>query len=104
RVVDEIVTAGGDAIAIATDVSQEAQVRAMVDTTARRYGTVDVLVNNAQAMHARTPLAELTSEQVDIFWISGVKGTLWAMQAVYPIMKAKQQGRIVNFVSSAGLR
>jgi NAD(P)-dependent dehydrogenase (short-subunit alcohol dehydrogenase family) len=104
RVVEEIGAAGGDALAIATDVGKEADVRAMVDATVRRYGTVDVLVNNAQAMHARTPIAELTSEQVDIFWISGVKGTLWAMQAVYPIMKAKQQGRIVNFVSSAGFR
>jgi len=55
-------------------------------------------------MHARTPVAELTSEQVDLFWISGVKGTLWGMQAVYPIMKAKQYGRIINFVSSAGFR
>jgi NAD(P)-dependent dehydrogenase (short-subunit alcohol dehydrogenase family) len=104
RTAEEITAAGGDATAVATDVSQQAAVRHMVDETVRRYGTVDVIVNNAQAMHARTPLAELTSEQVDIFWISGVKGTLWCMQAVYPIMKAKGRGRIINFVSSAGFR
>jgi NAD(P)-dependent dehydrogenase (short-subunit alcohol dehydrogenase family) len=104
RVADEIVAAGGEAVALAVDVGKEAEVRAMVDTTVQRYGTVDLLVNNAQGMHARTPIAELTSEQVDVFWISGVKGTLWGMQAVYPIMKAKQQGRIINFVSSSGFR
>ncbi len=104
RTAGEIVAAGGDAFAIATDVSQQAHVRRMADETVRRYGGVDILVNNAQAMHARTPIAELTSDQVDIFWISGVKGTLWGMQAVYPIMKAKGYGRIINFVSAAGFR
>jgi NAD(P)-dependent dehydrogenase (short-subunit alcohol dehydrogenase family) len=104
RTADEIGAAGGDALAIATDVSQPEQVQHVIAETVRRWGTVDVLVNNAQAMHARTPLAELTSEQVDTFWISGVKGTLWCMQAVYPLMKAKGYGRIINFVSSAGFR
>jgi len=104
RTAEEITSAGGDAIAVATDVSRQEAVRAMVQATVRRYGTVDVLVNNAQAMHPRTPIAELTSEQVDVFWISGVKGSLFAMQAVYPIMKAKGYGRIINLVSSAGLR
>ena len=104
RTADEIVAAGGAAFACTTDVSDREQVHGMVRETVRRFGTVDVLVNNAQAMHARTPLAELTSEQVDTFWISGVKGTLWCMQAAYPIMKAKGYGRIINFVSSAGFR
>jgi NAD(P)-dependent dehydrogenase (short-subunit alcohol dehydrogenase family) len=104
RTADEIVAAGGEAFGIFTNVSQREQVLHMVDETVRCYGTVDILVNNAQGMHARTPVAELTSEQVDIFWVSGVKGTLWCMQVVYPIMKAKGYGRIINFVSSAGFR
>ena len=95
---------GAEHLALRCDVSDSAAVDAMFGQAARRFGTVDILVNNAQGMHARTPLAELTSEQVDIFWISGVKGTLWCMQAVYPIMKAKGCGRIINFVSSAGIR
>ena len=104
RTADEITTAGGDAFGLATDVSQQDQVQRMVDEAVERYGTVDILVNNAQAMHPRTPIAELTSAQVDVFWISGVKGTLWGMQAVYPIMQAKGYGRIINFVSSSGFR
>jgi NAD(P)-dependent dehydrogenase (short-subunit alcohol dehydrogenase family) len=104
RTAEEIIAAGGEAFGIFINVGQRDQVFHMVDETVRRFGTVDILVNNAQGMHARTPIAELTSEQVDIFWISGVKGTLWGMQAVYPTMKAKGYGRIINFVSSAGFR
>jgi len=104
RTAEEIVAAGGQAFGVATDVSRQDDVLQMVDAAIGRYGTVDILVNNAQAMHARTPIAELTGAQVDVFWISGVKGTLWCMQAVYPIMKAKGYGRIINFVSSAGFR
>lgn len=104
RTAEEIIGAGGEAVAIATDVSRQDHIQSMAEHTLRRYGTIDIVVNNAQAMHPRTPIAELTGEQVDIFWISGVKGTLWAMQAAYPVMKAKQYGRIINFVSSAGMR
>jgi NAD(P)-dependent dehydrogenase (short-subunit alcohol dehydrogenase family) len=104
RTAREIADAGGNAVALPTDVSSRDQVHGMVAATVRRFGTVDILVNNAQAMHARTPIAALTSEQVDTFWISGVKGTLWGMQAVYPIMRAKGYGRIINFVSSSGFR
>jgi NAD(P)-dependent dehydrogenase (short-subunit alcohol dehydrogenase family) len=104
RTAEEIASAGGEAFGMATDVSRQHDVQRMVAEAMRRYGGVDILVNNAQGMHARTPIAELTSEQVDTFWLSGVKGTLWGMQAVYPIMKGKGYGRIINFVSSSGLR
>ena len=49
------------------------------------------------------PIAEVTEEDVDVFYPSGVKGTLWAMQAVYPHMQTQQWGRIVNFASSMGI-
>ena len=45
----------------------------------------------------------MSEDDVDVFYDSGVKGTLWAMQAVYPHMKAQQWGRIVNFASSMGI-
>jgi NAD(P)-dependent dehydrogenase (short-subunit alcohol dehydrogenase family) len=104
RTADEIVAAGGEAFAVATDVADRDEVGRLVDEAVERYGSVDILVNNAQAMHARTPVADLTAEQIDVFLLSGLKGTLWAMQAVYPIMKEKAYGRIINFVSSAGIK
>ena len=48
-------------------------------------------------------LATVSEDDVDVFYTSGVKGSLWAMQAVYPHMQAAGWGRIVNFASAAGI-
>jgi NAD(P)-dependent dehydrogenase (short-subunit alcohol dehydrogenase family) len=48
-------------------------------------------------------VADVSEDDVDVFYRSGVKGTLWGMQAVYPHMKAQGWGRIVNFASSMGI-
>jgi NAD(P)-dependent dehydrogenase (short-subunit alcohol dehydrogenase family) len=75
----------------------------MVDATVQRFGRVDGLVNNANAHSPFAPIAEVSEEAFDVNFVSGVKGTLWAMQAVYPHMKRAGWGRIVNVGSSAGL-
>ena len=104
RVAQEIRDAGGDAFAVATDVGRKADVQAMVAAVVERFGMVDVLVNNAQAFGPRTPLEDISDEQFDRVWISGVKGTWWAMNAVRPIMAERGAGRVVNFVSLAAER
>jgi NAD(P)-dependent dehydrogenase (short-subunit alcohol dehydrogenase family) len=104
RTAQEIVDAGGDAFALATDVGERAQVEAMVAETVRRWGTVDVLVNNAHGFGPRAPLEEIPDDQFDLSWRTGVKGTWWAMTAVRPHMAARGRGRIVNFISLAAER
>jgi NAD(P)-dependent dehydrogenase (short-subunit alcohol dehydrogenase family) len=101
RTAEEIRAAGGDALGLAVDVGEEAQVRAMVDATVRRWGTVDVLVNNAHGFGPRAPLAEIPEAQFDHSWRTGVKGTWWAMTAVRPVMAAQGRGRIINMGSLA---
>ena len=76
----------------------------MVDETVRRYGTVDILVNNAHGFGPRAPLEDIPEEQFDMSWRTGVKGTWWAMCAVLPLMRAKACGRIVNVGSLAAER
>src|SRR5439155_279731 len=51
----------------------------------------------------QAPLAVVGEEDVDVFYESGVKGTLWGMQAVYPHMQKAGWGRIVNVASAAGI-
>jgi NAD(P)-dependent dehydrogenase (short-subunit alcohol dehydrogenase family) len=68
-----------------------------------RFGRVDALINNAQTFRPTTPIADVVEEDADVLYNSGPKGTLWAMQAVYPHMRAAQWGRIVNFASAAGI-
>src|SRR5215470_14042784 len=54
RTVEAIRATGGDALGVACDVGVKADVDAMVDATVRRWGTVDVLVNNAHGFGPRT--------------------------------------------------
>jgi len=104
RTVQEIRTAGGEALAIVADVGRKADVERMVEEGVRRYASLDVLVNNAHGFGARAPLEQIPDEQFDLSWTSGVKGTWWAMCAARPHMAARSWGRIINMVSLAADR
>lgn len=101
--VEEIRALGAAAHGIVSDVSERDQVFAMVAETVSRFGQLDVLVNNAQSYAPRTPLLDVTEAQLDVFIDSGIKGTLWGMQAAHPHMKGRG-GRIINFVSASGMK
>ena len=101
RTAAEIQAAGGEAFAHACDVGVQADIASMVEATRARYGTVDVLVNNAHGFGPRAKLEEIPEDQFDMSWRTGAKGTWWAMCAVRPIMAAKGRGRIINFGSLA---
>ena len=94
---------GVPALAAVCDVSKRDDIEAMVAAAVERFGRVDGLVNNAQTFRPQAPLATVSEDDVDVFYESGVKGTLWAMQAVYPHMRAAGWGRIVNVASAAGI-
>src|SRR5262245_45677608 len=57
-----IAEASGDSTAFTTDVTSSEQVRAMVDGVVSRYGTIDVLVNNAGLDHGMQPIVEMPEE------------------------------------------
>ena len=103
RTVAELTELGVPALAVACDIMQREQIGAMVTRTLDRFGKVDALVNNAQTFRPQAPLATVSEDDVDVFYTSGVKGSLWAMQAVHPHMQAAGWGRIVNFASAAGI-
>jgi NAD(P)-dependent dehydrogenase (short-subunit alcohol dehydrogenase family) len=99
----ELTGFGVENLGVICDIQQRVQIDAMVAATIDRFGRVDALVNNAQTFRPLAAVADVAEEDVDVFYESGVKGTLWAMQAVYPHMRAQQWGRIVNFASSMGI-
>ena len=99
----ELTELGVENLGVVCDIQRKDQIDAMVAQTVERFGRVDALVNNAQTFRPLAPIAEVSEDDVDVFYTSGVKGTLWAMQAVYPHMKAQGWGRIVNFASSMGI-
>jgi NAD(P)-dependent dehydrogenase (short-subunit alcohol dehydrogenase family) len=103
RTAAELTDLGVPALACATDISQRDQIEAMVAATVDRFGSVDAIINNAQTFRPTASVDDISEEDLDVFYDSGVKGTLWAMQAVHPHMKAAGWGRIVNFASAAGI-
>jgi NAD(P)-dependent dehydrogenase (short-subunit alcohol dehydrogenase family) len=94
---------GGVARFVLTDVLDEGQVGAMVDATVDAYGRVDVLVNNAYLAGGFARLEHKPADDLLLAYRGGPLHTLWAMQAVFPHMKAQGGGRIINFVSLNGI-
>jgi 2-hydroxycyclohexanecarboxyl-CoA dehydrogenase len=101
--VAELEGLGVTTLGVACNVMERGEIEAMVAATVERFGRVDGLINNAQTFRALSPVAEVSEADIDVFYDSGVKGTLWAMQAVYPHMREQGWGRIVNFASSMGI-
>lgn len=97
----EMQTAGGQATAIAADISRPEEAQRLIDETVRTYGTVDVLVNNAGIL-SRTPFDEITVDEWDQVMAVNVRGMFLCSQAAFRVMKAKRYGKIVNVASSAG--
>jgi NAD(P)-dependent dehydrogenase (short-subunit alcohol dehydrogenase family) len=101
--VKDLEAAGVACLGVECDVAKKASIDAMVAAAYEDFGRIDGIVNNAMTISPFGPLAELTEETLDRDFTSGAKGTLWAMQAVYPHMKRAGWGRIVNVGSAAGI-
>ena len=102
RVANQITEGGGQAFAVETDVSDEAQVQAMVERVVQTSGTVDILVNNAGVVGPQGPWSELSPDSFDLVVGVNLKGVYLCSKAVSGHMTAQRSGRIVNIASIAG--
>jgi len=94
-----------NAAAFACDITDDAAVAKVVDDVAKRFGRLDILVNDA-AYNKSIPfpdLDDLTMEVWDKIMAVNLTGPMRLTKAVAPIMKAQGSGRIVNIASVAGL-
>lgn len=92
----EIRDAGGEALALALDVTDPDAVQSAVTAAVDRYQRIDILFNNAGIL-GRQPLFEVTPEQFDAVMAVNVKGSLLCAQAVARVMIAQGiRGRIIN--------
>lgn len=101
-VVNEIESGGGHAIACIADVSDPVQVQMMVDATVERFGTVDILINNAGILRITSPIEDISPTEWDQVMAVNVRSMFLCTRAVLPIMKSRRSGKIVNISSSAG--
>jgi len=106
-VADECLAAGADAIAIPTDVADEASVRRMAERVGERFGGADVLVNNAAIFAtvaiARDRLEALDPGEWDRVMAVNLRGPFLCARALVPQMRARGAGRIVNISSGTAL-
>jgi len=102
RVAAEIVAAGGDAIAIAASVTDEAAVAAMVAQVADRWGRIDILINNAGILRDKS-FAKMTLDDFRLVVDVHLMGAAICTKAVWDMMREQRFGRIVMTTSSSGL-
>jgi NADP-dependent 3-hydroxy acid dehydrogenase YdfG len=101
--VDEITQAGGEAFARAADVTDAAQVQALVDAAIEKYGRIDVILNNAGVM-LHSPLERRKIDDWNRTIDINIKGVLHGIAAALPHMQRQKSGHIINVSSVAGHR
>jgi 3-oxoacyl-[acyl-carrier protein] reductase len=101
KVVAEVQSMGGEAIALAADVSKADQVDALISGTMEKWGRIDVLVNNA-GITRDTLLLRMKPEEWQAVIDLNLTGVFLCTRAVSKIMLKQRAGRIVNITSVAG--
>lgn len=95
QVADDITNAGGNALPIAVDVRDEAQIHAAVAQTVERFGGIDICVNNAAAFHMQ-PSMETPVKRHDLLFAINERGTFLTTQACYPHLQQSDNPHILN--------
>jgi len=104
KTVKELGELGGEGIFVRTDVSDKANVEAMVNETVESFGRVDILVNNAYPTGGfPVRLENKTDEDFRKAMEAGFFGTLWTMRAAFEQMRKQGGGRIINMCSLNGV-
>ena len=92
---------GGEAMAVKCNVAQEEEVNAAVQAVLDRFGTIDVLINNAGVLSLKKPFVEYTKADWDKLFSINFMGDVFFCKAVIPTLKAKKSGRIINMSSQS---
>ncbi|MEC0264874.1 SDR family oxidoreductase [Paenibacillus anseongense] len=101
-VAESIKAAGGEAIAVKTNVANLDDINMMIDTAVNGYGTLDILVNNAGIMDNMAPVGDVTDEKWDQIFEINTKGVMRAIRKALPIFLEKGKGVIINTASTGG--
>lgn len=100
-VVEKIQKSGGESIDVKVDITQQHECDAMAKAAVDRFGTIDILVNNA-AMYGnitKKPFMEISTEEWNRVMVVNTTGPFHCIKAVFPYMK-ENGGRIINVSSS----
>jgi 3-oxoacyl-[acyl-carrier protein] reductase len=104
RVVTDIEQAGGSASFFTADVTKSSDVKALVGESVKRFGRLDVMVNNAGWTHRNRPALEVSEEEFDKCFAVNVKSIYLSTIHATPVFRAQGGGSFINIASTAGLR
>lgn len=93
---------GVEVLTVGADGANEEQVAHVVEEAVKKFGKIDVLINNAQTSKSGLMLEQHSKEDFDLAIYSGLYATFFYMKACFPYLK-ENRGAIINFASGAGL-
>lgn len=97
-----IIENGGKAIAVKTNVADQNDINAMIDTAVHQFGTLDILVNNAGIMDNMSAAGDVSDESWDLIFDVNTKSVMRAIRKALPIFLDKGKGVIINTASTGG--
>jgi 3-oxoacyl-[acyl-carrier protein] reductase len=99
---NEIETAGGQALAVPTDVTDPQQVESLVERAVERFGGIDILVNNAGAAPFLSPLVDTRTDGFEKYFKVNFTSAVYCTKAVGPHLLRRRTGCVLNVASVAG--
>jgi NAD(P)-dependent dehydrogenase (short-subunit alcohol dehydrogenase family) len=104
EVAESIRRAGGQAVAIPANISDKAQLEALVAKTRQHFGPIDILVCNAASNPYYGPTEKMPDDAFDKIMRNNILSNIWLVNLCAPDMKAKKDGAIIVVSSIGGLR
>ena len=95
KVVNELRSHGGEALAVPTDITDPARVKEMIDGLVRHFGRLDILVNNVGDFHWK-PVIDSTVEEWHEILNSNLSSVFYTSKAALPTMRRQRWGRMIN--------
>ena len=102
-VADEIQKMGRKSLALKADISSQEEVKKLVESVVKEFGTIDILMNVAVMYHPKS-VVDLDEESWDKLTDVNLKGYWLMIQEVSPIMMNQKSGSIINLTSRGGLK
>jgi 3-oxoacyl-[acyl-carrier protein] reductase len=104
RVASDIAVQGGEAAVHVADVSKDAQVASLVQSSVARFGRLDIIVNNAGTTHRNQPMLDVSEDEFDRVYAVNVKSLFLTAKHAVPHFRKAGSGCFVTIASTAGVR
>jgi len=104
RIVEEIRSAGGTAVAVTADVSKGDEMAKIIAAAVDEFGALDVVVNNAGTTHKNRPMLEVDEATYDRVFAVNVKSVYHSAIHAVPVFRRQGHGSFINIASTAGIR